>query len=132
MTDLAVEWLRSHHYSDILMPEKTIPYPQISHSFSDRKVALAVAMDMKADFVLFLEREQSKEGALIEAAMQLPVSCERECTRPVGGKRRHSTTRERPLPALCRSQRRDVSELDLPGLRDSVGIPAIRATRYSV
>jgi hypothetical protein len=40
--------------------------PQISHSFSDRKVALAVAMDMKADFVLFLEREQSTEGALIE------------------------------------------------------------------
>lgn len=67
LDDVALEWLRSHHYSSILMPEKG-PFhtPQLSYSFSDRKVALAVAMDMKADFVLFLEREESKEGALIE------------------------------------------------------------------
>jgi hypothetical protein len=67
LADVAVEWLRSHHYSSILMPEKG-PFHtrQVSHSFSDRKVALVVAESMKADFVLFLESEKSKEGALIE------------------------------------------------------------------
>jgi hypothetical protein len=67
LADVAVEWLRSHHYSSILMPEKG-PFhtPQVSHSFSDRKAALAVAESMKAEFVLFLEREESKEGALID------------------------------------------------------------------
>jgi hypothetical protein len=67
LADVAVEWLRSHHYSSILMPQKG-PFhtPQVSHSFSDRKAALAVAESMKAEFVLFLEREESKEGALIE------------------------------------------------------------------
>jgi len=67
LADVAVEWLRSHHYSYILMPEKG-PFhtPQISHSFSNRKVAFAVAESMKAEFVLFLEREESKEEALIE------------------------------------------------------------------
>lgn len=67
LADVALEWLRSHHYSSILMPEKG-PFhtPQVSYSFSDRKAALAVAKEMKADFVLFLEREESKEGALIE------------------------------------------------------------------
>jgi len=67
LADVAMEWLRSHHYSSILMPEKGPFYtPQVSYSFSDRKMALAVAKEMKADFVLFLEREESKEGALIE------------------------------------------------------------------
>jgi hypothetical protein len=49
------------------MPEKG-PFhnTQISHSFSDRKAAFAVAKEMKADFVVFVEREESKEGALIE------------------------------------------------------------------
>lgn len=67
LTDVAVEWLRSHHYSSILIPEKG-PFhtPEIIHSFSDRKAALAVAESMKAEFVLFLEREENKEGALIE------------------------------------------------------------------
>ena len=67
LADVAVEWLRSHHYSSILMPEKgPFHIPQISHSFSNRKAAFAVAESMKAEFVLFLEREESKEGALIE------------------------------------------------------------------
>ena len=67
LTDVAVEWLRSHHYSSILMPEKG-PFhtPEIIHSFSDRKAALAVAESMKAEFVLFLEREENKEGTLID------------------------------------------------------------------
>jgi len=67
LTDVAMEWLQSHHYSSILMPEKgPIHAPQISHTFSDHKAALAVARGMQADFVLFLEREESKDGALIE------------------------------------------------------------------
>jgi hypothetical protein len=67
LADAALEWLRSHHYSSILMPEKG-PFHnlQISHSVSDRKAALAVAKEMKAEFVVFVEREESKEGALIE------------------------------------------------------------------
>jgi hypothetical protein len=67
LTDVAVEWLRSHHYSSVLMPEKG-PFhtSQVSHSFSNRRLALAVAESMKAEFVLFLEREENKEGALIE------------------------------------------------------------------
>jgi len=67
LADVALEWLRSHHYSNILMPEKG-PFHnmQISHSVSGRKAALAVAKEMKAEFVVFVEREESKEGALIE------------------------------------------------------------------
>ena len=67
LADVAVEWLRVHHYSSILMPEMG-PFhaPQVPHSFSDRKAALAVAESMQAEFVLFLERDESKEGTLIE------------------------------------------------------------------
>ena len=67
LVDVAVEWLQVHHYSRILMPEKgPFQSPQISHSFSDRKAALAAAREMKAEYVLFLEREETKQGALIE------------------------------------------------------------------
>jgi hypothetical protein len=67
LTEVAVEWLLSHHYSAIMTPERD-PFqaPQASRRFADRKVALSVAEEMKADFVLFLEREERKEGALIE------------------------------------------------------------------
>lgn len=67
LSDMAVEWLGSHHYSSILIPH-TGPFeaPRVSHRFSDRKAALAVAAEMKADLVLFLDREESQEGALIE------------------------------------------------------------------
>lgn len=67
LTNVAVEWLRSHRYSNILMPDNgPLRASQTPHSFSDRKAALAVAEKMKAEFVLFLKREESKEGALIE------------------------------------------------------------------
>lgn len=58
---VAEEWLRSHHYSHILMP------PQIPHTSSNRQAALAVAAETNAEFVLVLEREVLKEGALIQA-----------------------------------------------------------------
>ncbi|MFZ3012779.1 MAG: hypothetical protein WA045_03640 [Nitrospira sp.] len=58
---VADEWLRSHHYSNILMPSQ-IPYPP-----SDRQVALVAAAEVNAAFVLILEREERKEGALIQA-----------------------------------------------------------------
>jgi len=63
LTDVAVEWLRSHQYTNIQIPD-TGPFraAQVSHNFA----ALAVAKETKAEFVLFLEREESKEGALIE------------------------------------------------------------------
>jgi hypothetical protein len=58
---VADEWLRSHHYSNILM------FPQIPHRSSDRQAALAVATEANAEFVLMLEREELKEEALIQA-----------------------------------------------------------------
>jgi len=67
LTDVAMEWLRSHHYSNVVMPENgPLQAPHISHTFSNHKAALVVAREMQADFVLFLEREESKDGALIE------------------------------------------------------------------
>lgn len=59
---VADEWLRSHHYSNIIMPPQ-IPYPP-----SDRQVALVAAAEVNAAFVLILEREELKEGALIQAS----------------------------------------------------------------
>ncbi len=61
LAHVAEVWLRSHHYSHILMP------PQIPHTSSDRQAALAVAAATNAEFVLVLEREVLKEGALIQA-----------------------------------------------------------------
>jgi hypothetical protein len=67
LTNVAIEWLRSHHYSNILIPDSgPFQTAQISHNFSARKAAIAVAKEMRAEFVLLLEREESKEGALIE------------------------------------------------------------------
>ena len=57
---VAEEWLRSHHYSNILMQ------PQIPDTSSDRQEALAVAAEANAEFVLVLEGEALKEGALIQ------------------------------------------------------------------
>jgi hypothetical protein len=59
---VADEWLRSHHYSNILMPPQ-IPYPSSNH-----QVALAAAAEANAAFVLILEREELKKGALIQAS----------------------------------------------------------------
>lgn len=57
---MADEWLRSHHYSSILIPS------QISHASSDRQAAFEAAAEQNAEFVLILEREALKEGALIQ------------------------------------------------------------------
>jgi hypothetical protein len=67
LSDVAAEWLRTHHYSHLLMPDKApLQAPQIAHDFSTRTAALAVAQEMKAEVVLVLEREATKDGALIE------------------------------------------------------------------
>ncbi len=42
--------------------------PQIPYPPSDRQVALVAAVEMNAAFVLILEREELKEGALIQAS----------------------------------------------------------------
>jgi len=60
LTPAAEEWLRSHHYSSILLPR------QISRTASDRQTALAIAAELNAAFVLILEQDELKEGALIE------------------------------------------------------------------
>lgn len=61
VTIVAEEWLRSHHYSHILVP------PQNSHHALDREAVLTLATELQAEFVLFLEREELKTGALIES-----------------------------------------------------------------
>jgi hypothetical protein len=67
LTDLAVEWLIAHHYAAVIRPttERSQAKEQ-THTFSDRTLALSVAQHVKADFVLFLDREESKQGALVE------------------------------------------------------------------
>ena len=67
LTDVASEWLSSHHYASILLPHSGPGQHQVSHTSSDRQAALAVAKEMNADFVLLLDREDNKEGALIES-----------------------------------------------------------------
>ena len=67
LVDLATEWLRAHHYSRLLTPhDGPLGPPQLAHDLSTRNAALAVAQEMKAEVVLVLEREATKEGALIE------------------------------------------------------------------
>ena len=67
LTDVAVEWLQAHHYTNLIIADKDPLQPsQLSHRFSHRQTALAVAEHMKAEFVLFLDRDAMKEGALIE------------------------------------------------------------------
>lgn len=67
LTQAAVEWLIAHHYAAIIRPEAEFSQDkEQSHTFSDRKLALSVAQKMEADFVLFLDREESKYGALVE------------------------------------------------------------------
>ncbi len=60
LTSVAEEWLRSHHYSHILVP------PRNSHQALDREAVLTLATELQAEFVLFLEREELKTGALID------------------------------------------------------------------
>jgi hypothetical protein len=67
LADVALEWLRSHHYAHLLVPQKApLQAHQIAHDSSTRKAALALAQEMNAEFVLVLERNLTKDGALIE------------------------------------------------------------------
>lgn len=67
LTGVAQEWLRSHHYSYILLPHpNSLAFSQTSQAATDRQAALTIAAELKAEFVLLLEREEMKEGALIE------------------------------------------------------------------
>ena len=68
LADLAIEWLRIHHYASVAVPHGSPLQPgQIAHNFSTRSAALAIAREMKMDVVIVLEREATKEGALIES-----------------------------------------------------------------
>ncbi len=67
LSHLAVEWLIAHHYAALIRPESEFSQTKIhAHTFSERTLALSVAKRMEADFVLFLDREESKHGALVE------------------------------------------------------------------
>ncbi|MEP6889908.1 MAG: hypothetical protein ABI955_04335 [Nitrospirota bacterium] len=66
LTNLAVEWLIAHHYAALIRPESEFSQTKTHHTFSERTLALSVAKRMEADFVLFLDREESKHGALVE------------------------------------------------------------------
>lgn len=61
LAHLTEEWLRFHHYSNILID------PQISYRLSDRRAAFAAAAKAHADLVLLLEREELKDGALTQS-----------------------------------------------------------------
>jgi len=67
LAEVAVEWLRTHHYSHLLMPHKApLQASHLAHDFSTRTAALALAREMKVEVVLVLERDTTKDGALIE------------------------------------------------------------------
>jgi len=67
LTDIATEWLQTHHYSELVIPQTShLQAHQIAHNLSSRSAALAVAGEMKAAIVLFVERQATKDGALIE------------------------------------------------------------------
>ena len=59
--DVAEEWLRSHHYSPILAPS------QPARSGFNQEAVLRLAVELGAEFVLLLEQEELKTGALIES-----------------------------------------------------------------
>jgi hypothetical protein len=68
LTDMAAEWLRTHHYSNLQLPQDApLRSSELVHNLSTRNAALAVAQEMKAEIVLFVERQATKDGALIEA-----------------------------------------------------------------
>jgi hypothetical protein len=68
LLEMASEWLRAHRYSNLSMPDThPVRSPQIAHNFSTRTAALAVAREMKAEFVVFLEQQATKDGALLES-----------------------------------------------------------------
>lgn len=58
---MADTWLRSHHYSSILIPSQNT-------RSSDRQRAFETAAEQNAEFVLILEQEALKEGALIQSS----------------------------------------------------------------
>ena len=61
LINVAEQWLRSHHYTHILLP------PQNVHSGINHEAALTLAAELQAQFVVLLEQEELKTGALIES-----------------------------------------------------------------
>lgn len=61
LSNVTAAWLRSHHYSDIL------ELPQDITSVRDHEAVLTVATARQAEFVLILEQEELKTGALMES-----------------------------------------------------------------
>ena len=75
LADFAMEWLRNHHYASVVAPHNSPLEPrQLAHNFSTSAGALAVARDMKAEVVIVLDREATREGSVIESACGRQVS----------------------------------------------------------
>ncbi len=67
LTNMAEEWLRSHHYSHLVVPYlNPLTSPQVSRTSSSRQTALMLASEMQADLILLLDQEDLTEETLIE------------------------------------------------------------------
>ena len=67
LTDMAEAWLRSHHYSHLVLPAlDPLPVPHASRTSSNRQTVLMLATEMQADVVLLLDQENPTEETLIE------------------------------------------------------------------
>ena len=68
LREMMANWLRAHRYSNLSMPDThPVRSAQIAHNFTTRKAALAVAREMKTEFVIVVEHEATKDGTLVEA-----------------------------------------------------------------
>jgi hypothetical protein len=110
------------------------PLPRSSHfSHSFRSQGCTRCRKGHAGRLCAISGTSGKQGRGADrAALRPSLLCGCSHKRALSGEWRCVTPRERPLPALCRAQRRDLSESDLPSSRYRMGIPPVRATRYSV
>jgi hypothetical protein len=68
LAEFAMEWLQSHHYASVAIPHHSPLQPgQLAGDSTAAAAALAVAREMKAEVVIVVEREATKDGALIQS-----------------------------------------------------------------
>lgn len=66
-TNMAEAWLRSHHYSHLLIPSlDPLTVPHVSRTSSNRQIAFMLATTMHADVILLLDQDDPTEETLIE------------------------------------------------------------------
>ena len=68
LAEFAMEWLHIHHYASVAIPHNSpLQSRQLAGDSATHAAALAAAREMKAEVVIVLEREATKEGALIQS-----------------------------------------------------------------